>query len=120
MKLSLFITLLSLLLTSGSAWAISGEGYPIERIEVRGNEKTKPEIILRALTLRDGDVLSSAGVDASKQALEQTRLFKTVHLASKPGKATGHAVLVVYVVEKTFGELGVSYHAERLKRQLIQ
>ena len=108
MKHTLIITLLSVLLASGSAWSIAGEGYPIEWIEVRGNEKTKPEIILRALTLGDGDVLTDASVDASKRALEQTRLFKTVHLASKPGKTAGHAVLVVYVVEKTFGELGIS------------
>ena len=87
---------------------MAGDGFTIERIEVRGNKKTKSDIILRALTFRAGEALSSAEVDASKQALVQTRLFTTVHLASKPGTEENQAVVVVYVVEKRFGDLGVS------------
>ena len=87
---------------------MAGEGYTIERIEVRGNEKTKSDIILKALALTTGERLDVEAVNASKAALYATRLFRTVHIASKPGSAAEHAVVVVYVDEKRFGDLGVS------------
>ena len=85
-----------------------GDGFTIQRIEIRGNEKTKSDLILRALTFQTGEALSSSELDASKQALRQTRLFTTVHLASKPGTGENQAVVVVYVEEKRFGDLGAS------------
>jgi outer membrane protein insertion porin family len=108
MTLHILQILLSFILLTAPAWGVSGDGFTIERIEIRGNEKTKSDIILRALTFHAGEALSSSEVDASKLALYQTRLFKTVHLASKPGTDVNQAVVVVYVDEKQFGELGVS------------
>ncbi len=90
------------------AEGMAGEGYTIERIEVRGNEKTKSDVILGALTFAPGDYLDTEAVNESKGALYATRLFRTVHLASKPGSAARQAVVVVYVDEKRFGDLGVS------------
>ena len=87
---------------------MAGEGFAIEDIEIRGNEKTKPEIIIRALPLEIGDTLSAQLVEQSKIALDRTRLFTTIHVASRPGTKPEHAVLVVFVVEKRFGDLGVS------------
>lgn len=87
---------------------MAGEGYTIERIEVRGNEKTKTDVILKAMTLHQGDRLHTEGANSSKDALYATRLFRTVHLASKPGTLPDHAIVVVYVDEKRFGDLGVS------------
>ena len=87
---------------------MAGQGYTIEHIEVRGNGKTKSEIILKTLTFAEGDRLDAEEVNASKDALYATRLFRTVHLASKPGSADKHAVVVVYVDEKRFGDLGIS------------
>ncbi len=89
-------------------FAQKGTGYVIERIEVRGNKKTKPEVILRSLALREGDRLTPDRINESRQALYRTRLFRTVHVASKPGTESGKAVVVVYVDEKRFGDLGVS------------
>jgi outer membrane protein assembly factor BamA len=108
MTRNLLLILLYSLLSTSPAWAIAGDGFAIEKIEVRGNEKTKSGIILKALTFQAGETLSSAEVNASKHALIQTRLFKTVHLASKPGTDKEHAIVVVYVEERRFGELGIS------------
>ena len=104
----LILTLLFLNHFVPGVQALAGDGFAIERIEVRGNLKTKSDIILRALTFRTGEKLSSQQIDASKLALHETRLFTTVHLASKPGTVEGNAVVVVYVEEKRFGDLGVS------------
>ena len=88
--------------------AMEGTGYIIERIEIKGNRKTKPDRILRSLRLKEGERLTPERVNASREALYRTRLFRTVHIASKPGVEVGKAVLVVYVDEKRFGDLGIS------------
>jgi outer membrane protein insertion porin family len=88
---------------------MAGDGFTIERVEVRGNDRTKSNIILRALTFESGDILTEAAINEGKEALYQTRLFTTVHLASKPGTKKEHAIVVVYVDEKRFGDLGISF-----------
>ena len=88
---------------------MAGDGFTIERVEVRGNDRTKSNIILRALTFESGDILTEAALHEGKEALYQTRLFTTVHLASKPGTKKEHAIVVVYVDEKRFGDLGISF-----------
>ncbi|MDA0747581.1 MAG: BamA/TamA family outer membrane protein, partial [bacterium] len=94
--------------------ATDGTGYVIERIEVRGNEKTKPEYILRSLPLHTGDRITPDRISASRESLYRTRLFRTVHVASKPGTEQGKAVLVVFVDEKRFGDVGVSFEYTEL------
>ncbi len=108
MQRALFLILMAGLLCGSPLFARDGTGYIVERIEVRGNKKTKPKVILRSLMLRKGDRLPPDWIARSRQALYRTRLFRTVHLASKPGTEEGKAVVVVYVDEKRFGDLGVS------------
>jgi outer membrane protein assembly factor BamA len=102
------------LLSTFPLLAGNGTGYVIERIEVRGNEKTKVEFIIRSLPLRQGDRITPGGMDASRESLYRTRLFRTVHVASKPGTEKGQAVLVVFVDEKRFGDIGASFEYTEL------
>lgn len=108
MKLFRYALLLLLVGHADPLFAVGGDGFPIERIEIRGNDRTQADLILRAMTFRQGDALSSEQIDASKEALYGTRLFTTIHIASKPGSQKGHAIVVVYVEEKRFGDLGAS------------
>ena len=110
------IVLLSLLLAyaNPSLFAQDATGYVVERIEVRGNHKTKADIILRSLPIHKGDRLTPGRLDASRESLYRTRLFRTVHVAPKPGTEQGKAVLVVYVDEKRFGDVGVSFEYTEL------
>ncbi len=110
------IVLLSLLFacTDSSLYAQDATGYVVERIEVRGNHKTKADIILRSLPIHKGDRLTPGRLDASRESLYRTRLFRTVHVAPKPGTEQGKAVLVVYVDEKRFGDVGVSFEYTEL------
>ena len=100
--------LIFVLLTLDTSPLPAQEGLVVERIEVRGNQKTKPEVILRSLGLRKGDRLTREVMRAGREALYRTRLFRTVHLAPRPGSEVGKAVLMVYVDEKRFGDLGIS------------
>ena len=102
------------LLSAYPLLAGKGTGYVIERIEVRGNQKTKVEFIIRSLPLQQGDRITPGRMDASRETLYRTRLFRTVHVASKPGTEKGQAVLVVFVDEKRFGDLGASFEYTEL------
>ncbi len=111
------IVLLALLFACADAsllYAQDGTGYVVERIEVRGNRKTKADIILRSLPIHTGDRLTPGRLDASRESLYRTRLFRTVHVAPKPGTQQGKAVLVVYVDEKRFGDAGISFEYTEL------
>ena len=108
------ITAAGLTLWSQSLSAQPGMGYEIEKIEIRGNRKTNPDIITRSMPLQKGDRLTPDLVTASQDALYRTRLFRTVHVASRPGSEEGKAVLVVYVDEKRFGDIGSSFEYTEL------
>jgi outer membrane protein insertion porin family len=111
--LNLFV-FAGLVLCASDLAAQPGMGYEIEEIEIRGNRKTNPEIILRAMPLHRGDLLTPGRVAATQDALYRTRLFRTVHVASRPGSGDGKAVLVVYVEEKRFGDIGASFEYTEL------
>ncbi|MDA0711565.1 MAG: BamA/TamA family outer membrane protein [bacterium] len=83
-------------------------GHTIERIEVRGNEKTRLDLILKVLPVKQGHRLLQNDLDACGEVLERLRLFKAVLVNVKPGTTSNDAVLVVYVQEKRFGGLGLS------------
>ena len=111
------IVLLSILFAWTDASQLCAQdatGYVVERIEVRGNRKTRADIILRSLPIHAGDRLTPGRLDASRESLYRTRLFRTVHVAPKPGTEQGKAVLVVYVDEKRFGDAGISFEYTEL------
>ena len=79
--------------------------FVVERIEILGNDRTKEEVIIRSMDLRRGDVLTPKRLVASQRDLYRTRLFRTVHVSSRPGTSEGKAIVVVYVDEKRFGDI---------------
>jgi outer membrane protein insertion porin family len=89
-------------------------GHEIEDIEVRGNEKTRIEIIHQVLPVKIGQTLNKGDLDRSRQVLERLQFFRTVFVNVKPGSEKGKAILVVYVQEKRFGDLGVSLEYSEL------
>lgn len=61
-----------------------GKKVRIDRILVTGNDKTKPEAILRAITLRRGEYLRAADIYASEQNLYATDVFARVEIKPRP------------------------------------
>ena len=61
-----------------------GQKVVIDRILVTGNDKTKPEAILRALALRPGEYLRAADVYQSEQNLYATDAFARVDIKPRP------------------------------------
>jgi outer membrane protein insertion porin family len=76
--------------------------YKIERIEVRGNSKTKTALILREIGLFAGDIVTANDprVGLARLRLLALGFFLDVHLSLIKGQQRGQASLVVEVEER--------------------
>jgi outer membrane protein assembly factor BamA len=76
--------------------------YTLERIEIRGNSRTRARVILRYVKFKPGDVID---VDDPELTLTRYRVlgtgfFRDVQFALKKGARRGQVVLVVEVTER--------------------
>jgi len=83
----------------------------VERIEVRGNTRTRDYVIRREFDLGEGDAYNRVLVDRAQRRLNDLGFFETVNISTAPGSAPDRVVLMVDVVEKATGELsfGIGY-----------
>ncbi len=83
----------------------------VERIEVRGNDKTRDYVIRREFDLAEGDAFNQVAIQRAKRRLEALGFFERVEISTAPGAEADQVVLVVDVVEKSTGEfsLGAGY-----------
>src|SRR5260221_7940301 len=84
-----------------------GQKSYIEKIEIRGNTKTKDKVVRRELAVSPGEVFDMVRVKVSKQRLEGLNYFEKVDLRPEPTEPpiAGHKNLVVGVDEKSTGNL---------------
>ena len=80
----------------------------VERINVRGNTRTRDYVIRREFDLAEGDAYNRALVDRAERRLKNLNYFKTVKITNEPGSAPDRIVLNVDVEEQPTGELSVS------------
>jgi outer membrane protein insertion porin family len=77
----------------------------IEKVEIRGNLKTKDRVIRRELSVAPGEVFDMTKVKLSKQRLEGTRLFERIDTQPEPTDVPNRKNLVVSVDEAETGHL---------------
>jgi len=82
----------------------NGKSY-IEKIEIKGNIKTKDRVIRRELSVSPGEVFNMVKVKLSKQRLEGTQLFEAVDTQAEPTDVPNRKNLLVAVKEGTTGHL---------------
>ncbi|WP_038362168.1 outer membrane protein assembly factor BamA [Bosea sp. 117] len=80
----------------------------IERIEIRGNTRTRDWVIRREFDLGEGDAYNRVLVDRAERRLRNLGYFKTVKISNEPGSAPDRIVLVVDVEDQPTGEFSVS------------
>jgi outer membrane protein insertion porin family len=80
----------------------------IERINVRGNTRTRDYVIRREFDLGEGDAYNRALVDRAERRLKNLGFFKTVRITNEPGSAPDRVVINVDVEEQATGEFSVS------------
>src|SRR5215475_7598323 len=80
----------------------------IERINIRGNVRTRDYVIRREFDLGEGDAYNRALVDRAERRLKNLDYFKTVKINTEPGSSSDRVVLVVDLEEKSTGDFSVS------------
>ncbi len=76
----------------------------IERINIRGNERTRDYVVRREFDIAEGDAYNRALVDRAERKLKNLNYFKTVKITNEPGSAPDRVVLNVDIQEEATGE----------------
>ncbi|MDX8464445.1 outer membrane protein assembly factor BamA [Mesorhizobium sp. VK23B] len=79
----------------------------VERIEIRGNDRTRDYVIRREFDVSEGDAFNQVLIQRAKKRLEALDYFEKVDISTVPGSAPDQVVLVVDVVEKSTGEFSI-------------
>jgi outer membrane protein insertion porin family len=80
----------------------------IERINVRGNTRTRDYVIRREFDIAEGDAYNRALVDRAERRLKNLDFFKSVKITTEPGSASDRVILNVDLEEKSTGDFSVS------------
>lgn len=88
-----------------------GPDLTIERIEIRGNAKTRDHVIRRELKLVDGAPFNSVLVSRDRERVLRLGFFKSVEIKPSRGSDARKVVLTVEVVEQETAEIsyGLGY-----------
>jgi len=80
----------------------------IERINIRGNTRTRDYVIRREFDISEGDAYNRALVDRAERRLKNLDFFKSVKITTEPGSSSDRVILVVDLEEKSTGDFSVS------------
>ena len=79
----------------------------VERIEIRGNDRTRDYVIRREFDVSEGDAFNQVLIQRAKKRLENLGFFDSVEISTAPGSEPDQVVLVVDVAEKSTGEFSI-------------
>jgi outer membrane protein insertion porin family len=80
----------------------------IERINIRGNTRTRDFVVRREFDISEGDAYNRALVDRAERRLKNLDFFKNVKITTEPGSSSDRVVLIVDLEEKSTGDFSVS------------
>jgi outer membrane protein insertion porin family len=80
----------------------------IERINVRGNTRTRDYVIRREFDIAEGDAYNKVLVDRAERRLKNLGYFKNVKIGTEPGSSADRVVLNVDVEEQSTGEFSIA------------
>ncbi len=79
----------------------------VERIEIRGNERTRDFVIRREFDMSEGDAFNQVLIQRAKKRIEALSFFERVEISTVPGSQLDQVVLIVDLVEKSTGEFSI-------------
>ncbi|ACY16471.1 outer membrane protein assembly factor BamA [Haliangium ochraceum] len=81
-----------------------GNKVYFERINVRGNSKTRDKVIRREMKVSEGELYSQTSLDASRRRIEALGFFETpVNISTKRGSSDEFIEVNVEVIERPTG-----------------
>lgn len=88
--------------------ADEGSRVYIERINLRGNTRTRDNVIRREFDVAEGDAYNRALVIAPERRLKNLNYFKSVKIVTEPGSTPDRIILNVDLEERSTGDLSLS------------
>jgi outer membrane protein insertion porin family len=80
----------------------------IERINLRGNTRTRDYVIRREFDIVEGDPYNRALVDRAERRLKGLGYFKNVKITTEPGSAPDRVIINVDMEEQSTGEFSIA------------
>ena len=80
----------------------------IERIDVRGNTRTRDYVIRREFEIGEGDAYNRVLIDRAERRLNNLGFFKKVKITNEPGSSPDRVIVVVDVEDQPTGSLSLS------------
>ncbi len=84
-----------------------GERAYIERIEIRGNTRTRDYVIRREFDMSEGDAFNQEMITTAKRRLDALGYFSAVNISTQPGSASDRVVVIVDVQDQSTGSFGI-------------
>src|SRR5690349_4151225 len=79
----------------------------IERINIRGNYRTRDYVVRREFDINEGDPYNRALVDRAERRIKNLNYFKNVKISNEPGSAPDRVVINVDVEEQPTGDFSI-------------
>ncbi|NIX77150.1 outer membrane protein assembly factor BamA [Microvirga terricola] len=80
----------------------------IERINVRGNTRTRDYVVRREFDLGEGDAYNKVLVDRAERRLNNLGFFKRVRISNEPGSAPDRVIVNVDVEDQSTGAFSIA------------
>src|SRR5438105_8436515 len=79
----------------------------IERINIRGNYRTRDYVVRREFDINEGDPYNRALIDRAERRIKNLNFFKNVKVTNEPGSAPDRVVINVDVEEQPTGDFSI-------------
>ena len=79
----------------------------IERINIRGNYRTRDYVVRREFDINEGDPYNRALIDRAERRVKNLNFFKNVKITNEPGSAPDRVVINVDVEEQPTGDFSI-------------
>ncbi len=84
-----------------------GDRAYVERIEIRGNSRTRDYVIRREFDMSEGDAFNQQMITKAKRRLEALGFFSSVNISTAPGSSPDRVVVIVDVQDQSTGSFGI-------------
>jgi outer membrane protein insertion porin family len=92
----------------------------IERIELRGNTRTRDKVIRRELRIAEGEAYNQSRIDLSKRRVTALGFFEHAEILTQRGSADDQMVLVVEVKERSTGTFQIGAGLSSVETFILQ
>ncbi|MEM9071795.1 MAG: outer membrane protein assembly factor BamA, partial [Myxococcota bacterium] len=98
---------------------VRGPPVRIERINIRGNTKTRDSVIRREMLINEGELYDQTLVERSRGRINALGYFETVNLSEETGSAADRMVINIEVAERPTGQFQVGAGFSSLEQFLL-